>query len=107
LVAYTIETDNEVEHRMPHRTATGPAVSGSGPWLVSLPMWANFLRFIPNDGVPLSDIQGLSRIVKLKGLQRWGYIKVAPSASGSSQDQLVTLNAGGRLARATWRHMGD
>lgn len=45
LVAFTIEADNEYEQRMPHRTSWGPAAkSRSGPWLMSMAMWANFLR---------------------------------------------------------------
>ena len=48
LVAYTIEFDNEFEARMPHRTSRGPA--GHGPWLVSMAMWSNFLRYLDADG---------------------------------------------------------
>ena len=52
LVAFTIEFDNEFEHRVPHRTtnhgSTGP---GSSPWLVSMVMWLKFLRFVPVDGI--------------------------------------------------------
>src|SRR5438034_306366 len=40
LVAYTIEFDNEAEHRLPHRTtshgASGPGDGAPVPWLVSL-----------------------------------------------------------------------
>jgi GntR family transcriptional regulator len=50
LVAFTIEADNELEHRLPHRTTRGPAASSRrGPWLVSLVMWSNFLRFVSAD----------------------------------------------------------
>jgi hypothetical protein len=54
LVAFTIEYDNEFEHQMPHRTARRPAAhSRRGPWLVSLPMWSNFMQFVAKAGVPL------------------------------------------------------
>src|SRR6266487_1082973 len=40
LVAFTIEFDNEAEHRLPHRTtshgASGPGDGAPAPWLVSL-----------------------------------------------------------------------
>jgi hypothetical protein len=52
LVAFTIEFDNEFEHRMPHRTTNhGSTNHGSkrgsrqDPWLVSLVMWSNCMRF--------------------------------------------------------------
>ena len=52
LVAFTIEFDNQAEQRMVHRTTVGRAdarrtgEAPRGPWLVSLPMWANFMRFV-------------------------------------------------------------
>ena len=38
LVAYTIEFDNEAEHRMPHRTTRGTGPRLRGVWLVSMAM---------------------------------------------------------------------
>jgi hypothetical protein len=41
LVAFTIEFDNEFEHRVPHRTTNhGSTGSRSSPWLVSMVMWS-------------------------------------------------------------------
>jgi hypothetical protein len=58
LVAFTIEFDNEFEHHMPHTTTRGPAAhTRGGPWLVSMPMWVNFLRFVDQDGTPLRDLR--------------------------------------------------
>ena len=98
LVAYTIEFDNQAEQRMVHRTTLG---RGDGPqrglWLVSLPMWANFVRFVSEDGVPLRVLDGLAAITNLAGLQRWGYVTV-----DDGPDQLVRLNRGGRHARKVW-----
>jgi DNA-binding MarR family transcriptional regulator len=95
LIAFTIEFDNEFEHRMPHRTARGPqAHSGQGPWLVSLAMWANFLRFVDAGGVALTEVDDLARLVNLGGLQRWGYVTV--------DDGIVRLTRAGQGARRVW-----
>ncbi|MCU1423044.1 MAG: MarR family transcriptional regulator, partial [Microbacteriaceae bacterium] len=88
LVAHTIEFDHEFEQRMPHRTTRGPASHGRGPWLVSRAMWANFLRFVPDDGVPLDAAEPLSRITNLAGMTRWRYVTVddgviRPTRAGS------------------------
>ena len=84
LVAFTIELDNESERQLPHRTTRGPAAhSGRGPWLVSLAMWANFLRFLPASGVPLRDVADLAALVNLAGLERWGYVTVGPDPAGT------------------------
>jgi|HubBroStandDraft_1064217.scaffolds.fasta_scaffold05107_6 hypothetical protein len=106
LVAYTVEFDNEFEHHMPHRTARGPGgpaefVSASGesvrrPWLVSMIMWSNFMRYVPPDGIPLSQVDGLS--ANLGGLKRWGYIIITP-------DQLIRATQAGRWAQAGWRRL--
>ena len=53
LVAFTIEADNEAEHRMPHRTTddgASPDAPPGAPWITSLLMWANCLRHLPDDG---------------------------------------------------------
>jgi len=88
LVAFTIELDNEFEHRMPHRTTRGPAARpGRGPWLVSWPMWANYLRHEPS--------QERASLVNLIGLRRWGYL------SGEG------LSGAGRRAGAVWEPLTD
>jgi hypothetical protein len=53
LVAFTIEFDNEAERRLPHRTIDyGPAGVGlHAPWLVSMAMWFNCMRWLEKDGV--------------------------------------------------------
>jgi hypothetical protein len=62
LVAFTIEFDNEFEHRMPHRTTDyGPAAGGDGPWLVSLVMWANCMRLLPADGLTVAELTTRAR----------------------------------------------
>ncbi len=105
LVAFTIEFDNAAERQLPHRTTWGPAArSGRGPWLVSLTMWANFLRFLPADGVPLRDVADLVPLVNLAGLERWGYVTVGPGPGGgraapSRPDAIVRPTRWGRLAQ--------
>jgi methyltransferase (TIGR00027 family) len=103
LTAFTIEFDNESEHRMPHRTTWGPATGARGPWLVSEVMWANFLRFIPDGGVPLREVAALATTVNLTGLQRWGYLRLAADPAGSRagpppRDRLVQLTQHGAAA---------
>lgn len=103
LVAFTIEFDNQAEQRMVHRTTLsrdhGPQ---RGPWLVSLPMWANFVRFISVDGVPLRDLDGLAAITNLVGLRRWGYVSV-----DDTNDPVVRLSRGGKHARNIWAPLAD
>jgi hypothetical protein len=89
LVAFTIELDNEFEHRMPHRTSRGPqARSGRGPWLVSWPMWANYLRHEPSGA--------RASLVNMSGLRRWGYL-------GDGD----VLTPAGRRACAVWEPLTD
>jgi len=112
LVAYTIEFDNEFERRMRHRTTTAGLSAGSGhaPWLTSLVMWSNLMQFVPEEGVAIAQLQSLARIVKpsLAGMQRWGYIVVAPDPADNRpkpprRDWLVRPTAAGRKAQEVWR----
>src|SRR5580692_9283412 len=107
LVAYTIEFDNEFEHFMPHVTASfgagGPEqfASESGelvrrPWLTSMGMWSNFMRYVPPEGIPLDELAG--RPANRAGLERWGYIFVSP-------ERLVKATRAGRWAQAGWQRL--
>ncbi|MGD0943755.1 MAG: MarR family winged helix-turn-helix transcriptional regulator [Acidimicrobiales bacterium] len=113
LVAFTIELDNESEHQMEHRTTTGAASdSRRGPWLTSQAMWANFMQFIPEQGVPLRDVEGLARITNLAGLQRWRYVDLAPDpaderADPPRSDWLVRPTRAGRRAQEIWRPLAS
>ncbi len=96
LVAFTIEFDNEFEHRMPHRT-TNHGGTPYAPWLVSLAMWSNCMQFVGEDGVGVDELQDLARTTtNLNGLMRWGYLVVAPG-------QIVRATAAGRKAQEVWR----
>ena len=54
LVAFTIEFDNEFEHRVPHRTSDFGG-SRPDPYLVSMVMWLMVLRYIPEQELPAAS----------------------------------------------------
>ncbi len=88
LVAFTIEYDNEFERRMPHRTTAHGAKGGArqGPWLVSLVLWFNCMRFVGDEGVTVAELTSRARTkTNLNGMSRWGYVVVAPDPADSRQ----------------------
>ena len=110
LVAFTVEFDNEFEHRIPHRTKDR-LVRGGGPWLVSQAMWANFMRFVRPDGTPLRELAVEARLTNLRGLERWGYVKVEPDPADRRPrpprgDWIVRPTTRGRAAQEVWRPLG-
>jgi hypothetical protein len=70
LVAIVLECDNRYEETASHRTTIG--TGDGGPWLHSLTMWSDGLRFVPEDGLPAADFP---RLTNLPGLLRWGYLR--------------------------------
>jgi DNA-binding MarR family transcriptional regulator len=113
LVAYTIECDNEAEHRMSHRTTTAarsPDAPRDAPWLTSMVMWANVLQYIEGDGITVARLHQRARTAKdsLAGLQRWGYVTVTPDPADRRPtpppgDLVVRTTAAGRRAQEVWR----
>ena len=108
LVAFIVEFDNEFEHRMPHRTTNHGATpdSPNAPWLVSMVMWSRFMRFIPQDGIALDELQrqlGVTRKSMLVWLTRlgkwWGYVFV------DRLNGVVRPTAAGRKAQMVWRSL--
>ncbi|MGI9004713.1 MAG: hypothetical protein ACR2FU_00665 [Streptosporangiaceae bacterium] len=110
LVAWTIELDNEFEQHMPHRTALfgpggpEPVLPSSGrpfraPWLTSVAMWQNGLRYVLAEGVPRASLDGLG--ANLAGLERWGYLRSEESVG----DPAVRPTAAGRYAQAVWMRL--
>jgi hypothetical protein len=101
LVAFTIEFDNEFERRMPHRTTNhGSAAAPGAPWLVSLVMWSNCMRFVGKGGVPVAT--------NLNGMERWGYVLVQPDPADSRpkparSSWVIRATAAGRKAQDVWR----
>ena len=123
LVAFTIEFDNEFEHLAPHRTSVhGRAPrSPERPWLVSMVMYAKFLRFVTDEGISIRDMQRQTQIpaaelrVWLTRLAKWwNYITIQPGAASSrtspaspKPDWLIRPTPGGRKALETWRPLTD
>src|SRR5215467_15688050 len=86
LVAFTIEFDNEFEHSIPHRTTNHGSSGGSTsvPWLVSMAIWMQFMRFVPDQGIHGKELcrrTGLSpkafRTWLTRPSQWWGYVTVS------------------------------
>jgi DNA-binding MarR family transcriptional regulator len=102
LVAYTIEFDNEAEHRVPHRTATRG--SAPDPWLVSLVMWSNCMRFVDDDGLTVRELESLARTpTNLDGMRRWGYITIEASTKRPGPDAVIRPTKAGGRAEEIWR----
>ena len=82
LVAFTIEADNETEHRLSHRTkdyGLAPGAPPGAPWLTSLLMYANCLRHLPDAGITVAELLGRARTgTNLDGMRRWGYVTFTP-----------------------------
>jgi DNA-binding MarR family transcriptional regulator len=98
LIAFTIEFDNTAEERI---TAAGPR-----PWIASLAMWANYLRFVGDQGVHARELRSRALVSqsairsRLGAFRRWRYVVVDP-------DHVVRLAAAGRRARTVWEPLGD
>jgi DNA-binding MarR family transcriptional regulator len=114
LVAFTIEFDNEAERQMPHRTTNHGATPNTPgvlcrPWLVSLAMWANCIQFVGEQGIRVGELELLaSTPSNLNGLERWGYITVAPDpqdqrAKPRRSDWVIRATPAGRMAQDIWR----
>lgn len=80
LVAFTIEFDNELDHRL--------AEADLGHRLpLSMVMWSNFLRFV-GDGVTVAELTAKTGMPKSKtlstvgGMERWRYVFLSPGATG-------------------------
>lgn len=109
LVAFTVEADNEVERRIPHRTARYGASSGGGPWLTSMVMWFNCLRWVPEQGIAVREVERLAGTrTNWNGMQRWGHIFFEPSPSDKRAKppqaaMIVRVTARGRVGQEVWR----
>jgi hypothetical protein len=111
LVAFTIECDNESEQRMAHRTTNHGRTAGSlhAPWLGSMAMWLNCMRFVGEEGVRAGELERLARTpTNLNGMERWGYITVGPDPADTRpkpprSDWLIRATPGGRKAQEVWR----
>jgi methyltransferase (TIGR00027 family) len=111
LVAFTIEADNEAEHRLPHHT-TREAKTGAwsgGVWLTSLPMYANCLRFLPDQGTTIAGLRARARTgTNLDGMRRWGYVTFSPEPARGKRpdpDAVIRPTDRGRAARDDWEQV--
>lgn len=79
LIAFTIECDNEAEHRLPHTTtACGDSGGHAAVWMTSIAMWFNCLRGLSEHG-PLTVLELERRVrmgTNLDGMRRWGYVTI-------------------------------
>jgi DNA-binding MarR family transcriptional regulator len=116
LVAFAIEFDNEFEHRMPHRTTRHGTTPGLDhpPYLVSMAMWVNCMRFVPGGGIPAGQLARRAQVTgkSMQGVlkrmsQWWGYLTVQASpaedrAKAPRAGYLVRPTVAGRRAQDVW-----
>jgi hypothetical protein len=105
LVAFTIELDNEWERQL--LESKRPRV-----FLLSLVMWANYLRFLPAEGLAANELELLAQHkVDLNGLTRWRYVTVAPDPAATSKvprrEWIVRPTDDGRFAQELWRPLPE
>jgi methyltransferase (TIGR00027 family) len=112
LVAFTIEADNEAEHRLPHRTTDDGAAPGApagAPWLTSLLMWANCLRHLPDEGITVAELGDRARTgTNLDGMRRWRYVTFTPDPGHGKRprpDAVIAPTRWGIVARDTWHEV--
>jgi DNA-binding MarR family transcriptional regulator len=109
LIAFTIEFDNEFEHQVPHRTTDFGSTPGAvrPPFLISMVMWLQFLRFIPNEGIPLAALKQAWQLSGnhlkswLTRMSRWWrYITLEKAPDGNL---VIRPTPGGLKAFQVWR----
>lgn len=100
LVAFTVEFDNQFEHRM--REAGYPGA------LLSLVIWSNLVRFLTGADLSVHDlaVQALESEdqikFKLGCLERWGFIVLRPDPDGDRPVAKRVHHRTGRLLRDGW-----
>lgn len=103
--AFAIETDNAVEAAGSERVRR--------LFRISMPMWANGLRFIDDQGITVDDLQARARAAcNIGGLERWGWITVGAVGTGRRQgygtsrgvkgDTVLRPTRAGAHARRVW-----
>jgi DNA-binding MarR family transcriptional regulator len=125
-VAFTIECDNEFERQMPHRTTdyglAHPELAaklGYSPWLVSMAMWFNCMKYVDERGIALAELEHAARTpTNFDGMRRWGYITLTPNSTGThsqppntklkskskpKKDWLIHAKPAGLKAREVWQ----
>ena len=112
LVAFTIEADNEAEYRIAHRTTShglAPGAARGAPWLTSLLMWANCLRFLPDAGITVGELRDRARTgTNLDGMRRWRYVTYTPDPGPGKRPgpaAIITPTPSGIAARDIWQQV--
>lgn len=103
LVAFTVEFDNEGEHRMAHRTTRHGATEQGALWLTSQAMWANVMRYVPDGGITVGELRAQARTngLKLRGLKGWRYITL--DGEPDKDATVIRCTKKGALAQEQWR----
>jgi len=112
LIAITIDIDTEIELRLPHVTTRHGSSGGGGPWLISLAMWADFLRHLDGGELRVAEVYRRAgfdarTINGYLGLQRWGYVLHRPAVDDTrpkvpKKDWAVIQTAVGRRWSETY-----
>jgi hypothetical protein len=104
-IAFTIEADNAVE-------AAGSERVGR-LFRISLPMWANGLRLIGENGITVGELRAQARAAcNIGGLERWGWITVGDAQGGRrdgygshrgvTSGTVLRVTRAGACARRLW-----
>jgi hypothetical protein len=107
LVAFTIEFDNEAEHRMPHRTTRHDQPGLRGLWLVSMAMWLNCMQYVTDEPMLVSELEQQARTsTNLDGMRRWGYVVLESESGGDlkrkPRDLTIRATKRGQYAQQVW-----
>ncbi len=100
LIAFTIEFDNEFDHRL-----TAADVGRRLP--ISMVMWSNFMRFV-GDGITVDELPGAAGLPKsrtlstLGGMERWRYVFVTPKPTGAAPKSKRDGWGSARALRGEW-----
>ena len=93
LVAFTIEFDNEAERQLHARI-------DARPFLVSLVMWYNCLRYVGEEPITSDCLVRRARtLTNLSGMERWRYIEV--------DEHGIRATKLGRLMRRIWEPLSS
>ena len=108
---FTVEFDNEAEHRIAHWTTNGGRAPPRRDALARVAgLWVNVLQYIGVEGIRVGDLHALGRTDRdlLAGLQRWGYVTTEPDVKTIGAGRVATTwwcacgRPGGRAAEV-WR----
>jgi DNA-binding MarR family transcriptional regulator len=110
LIAFTIELDNEFEHRM-------AAASPHRDFHVSFVMWENFLRHVGPDGLEIGTLPELAGVAPgslhvYLAMERWGYVAIEPDRElrprGRPRPTWVVRKTGaGERAAEVWQGLAE